>query len=113
MKQMRFADAEYAGKRKKTRRELRPGKRRALPRNAIGKVAHEFEPLKASVRAKFEHSIHIVKNLFGLRKVRYLGLFKNTVQLYMLVGMADLLIGKRRLLGLHARGACRECGFAR
>jgi IS5 family transposase len=109
-----FGDAGYQGVEKRPENDspntewlvaMRPGKRRALPRNAIGRLTNELERLKASVRAKVEHPFHIVKNLFGLRKVRYRGLFKNTVQLYMLFGMANLLIAKRRLLSLHARGA--------
>jgi transposase, IS5 family len=34
----------------------------------------EFEKVKASIRAKVEHPFHVIKNLFGYRKVRYKGL---------------------------------------
>lgn len=30
----------------------------------------EIEKAKASIRAKVEHPLHIIKNLFGYRKVR-------------------------------------------
>ena len=33
-----------------------------------------FEKAKASIRAKVEHPFHVIKNLFGYRKVRYKGL---------------------------------------
>jgi len=36
-----------------------------------------------------------VKNLFGYRKVRYRGLAKNGHQLYMLFGLANVIIGAR------------------
>jgi IS5 family transposase len=41
-----------------------------------------------------------------LKKVRYRGLDKNTAQLFTLFGLANLLIAKRQLFDLHARGAC-------
>jgi IS5 family transposase len=63
------------------------------------------EQLKASIRAKVEHPFHIVKNLFGMKKVRYKGLTKNTAQLFTLFGLANLLITKRRLFALDAQGA--------
>ena len=53
------------------------------------------EKLKASVRAFVEHPFHIVKNLFGHRKVRYRGLARNGHQLYTLFGLANVLIGGR------------------
>ncbi len=109
-----FGDAGYRGVEKRDGQKnvaarwhvaLRPGKRRALPNNRQGRIAEQLEQLKASVRAKVEHPFHIIKNQFGLRKVRYRGLSKNTAQLYTLFAMANLLIAKRRLMALHARGA--------
>jgi IS5 family transposase len=47
----------------------------------------------------------VVKNLFGMKKVRYKVLVKNTVQLFMLFGLANLLIAKRRLFALNAQDA--------
>ena len=52
---------------------MRPGKRKALPKTAMGRLIDKIEQLKASVRAKVEHPFHIVKNLFGMKKVRYNG----------------------------------------
>ena len=71
----------------------------------IGKLLDFVERVKAAVRAKVEHPFHIVKNRFGLKKVRYRGLTKNTAQLFTLFGLANLLIAKRQLFDLHARGA--------
>ncbi len=67
--------------------------------------ARERGGFKASVRAKVEHPFHVVKNLFGHRKVRYKGLAKNAAQLFSLFALANLVIAKRPLLALHARGA--------
>ena len=54
-----------------------------------------MEKAKASVRAFVEHPFHIVKNLFGHRKVRYRGLAKNGHQLYTLFGLANVVMGTR------------------
>jgi IS5 family transposase len=43
--------------------------------------------------------------VFALKKTRYRGLAKNAAQLFTLFGLANLLIARRRLLALHARGA--------
>lgn len=53
------------------------------------------EKAKAAVRAYVEHPFHIVKNLFRHRKVRYRGLTKNGHQLYVLFGLANVVIGGR------------------
>jgi IS5 family transposase len=109
-----FGDAGYQGIEKREESQnsdvqwevaMRPGKRKALPDTAIGRLQEKIEKLKASVRAKVEHPFHIVKNIFGMKKVRYRGLAKNTAQLYTLFGLANLLIAKRRLFALNARGA--------
>lgn len=102
-----FGDAGYQGVEKRSESEqsnaqwhvaMRPGKRRMLPDTQDGRRAEKFEHLKSSVRAKVEHPFHIIKNLFGLKKVRYRGQAKNKAQLLTLFGLANLLIAKRRLL---------------
>jgi len=74
-----------------------PGKRRALPDTVSGRCQERLEKAKASIRAKVEHPFHIIKNILGLKKVRYRGLAKNTAQLFTLFGLANLLIAGRRL----------------
>ena len=61
------------------------------------------EKAKAQVRAFVEHPFHVVKNLFKYRGARYRGLAKNTAQLYMLFGLANLVIAKKALLLLQGR----------
>lgn len=109
-----FGDAGYQGVEKREENlntevqwevAMRPGKRKMLPDTPIGRLKEQIEQIKASVRAKVEHPFHIVKNLFGMKKVRYRGLAKNTAQLYTLFGLANLLIAKRRLFALNAQGA--------
>jgi IS5 family transposase len=71
---------------------------KALPEGRLKALTQELEKLKAQVRAKVEHPFHVVKNLFGFRKVRYRGLAKNTAQLHTLFALANLVLSKGRLL---------------
>ena len=59
------------------------------------------EKAKAQVRAFVEHPFHVVKNLFKYRGARYRGLAKNTAQLYMLFGLANLVLAKKALMLLQ------------
>ena len=84
---------------------MRPGIRRALDLSReIDRLHDQLETIKARIRAKVEHPFHIIKNRFGLKKVRYRGLAKNTAQLMTLFGLANLMIAKRRLLQFSAQG---------
>jgi IS5 family transposase len=47
----------------------------------------------------------VIKNLFRHKKVRYKGLAKNETQLFSLFGLANLVLAKRQLLDINARGA--------
>jgi len=85
---------------------MQPSLRRALdPKNKREHLLEKIEKLKASVRAKVEHPFHVVKNLFRHRKARYKGLAKNNGQLFMLFGLANLVLAKTRLLRLDTQGA--------
>lgn len=77
---------------------LRPSQRRALAQTHVDRMIERIEQLKARVRALVEHPFHWIKNVFGLKKVRYRGLAKNTAQLFTLFGLANLMIARRWLL---------------
>lgn len=53
---------------------------------------------KSRVRAKVEHSIGIIKRVFGFQKVRYRGLAKNLHRLEVSAALANLYMVRRRLL---------------
>jgi IS5 family transposase len=104
-----YLDAGYTGieKRDEVAREtgqrtwyvaLKRGKIKKMAEGEIKELTCRIEKLKARVRAKVEHPFHVVKNLFGHRKVRYRGLQKNTAQLHTLFGLANLVLAKRVLL---------------
>ena len=63
-----------------------------------------LERVKAQLRSRVEHPFHVLKNLFHYKKVRYKGLAKNEAQLYSLFGLANLMIAKKRLMGLAIQG---------
>lgn len=84
---------------------MRPGKRKVLGTDRLGRLLEQYEQAKARIRAKVEHPFHVVKNLFRHRKTRYRGLAKNTAQLFSLFGLANLVIARRRLLTINTRGA--------
>ena len=53
---------------------------------------------KSRVRAKVEHTIGIIKRIFGFQKVRYRGLAKNLHRLEVTAALANLYMVRRRLL---------------
>ena len=53
---------------------------------------------KSKVRAKVEHSIGVIKRVFGFVKVRYRGLDKNAHRLFVTCGLANLYLARRPLL---------------
>jgi IS5 family transposase len=105
-----YGDAGYIGAQKQGGQAgsvtwevaLKRGKFKAMAEGEIKELTGRLERLKAQVRAKVEHPFHVVKNLFGYRKVRYRGLHKNTVQLHTLFALANLVLVKGKLL---AQGA--------
>jgi len=101
-----FADAGYIGADKRPEFEdcdvdwniaIKRSIIKALPK-ALRDWAEPVERALAQVRAWVEHPLHIVKNLFRHKKLRYRGLFKNTAQLHTLFALANLVIVKKTLL---------------
>jgi transposase, IS5 family len=104
-----FGDAGYTGVNKREEVLARSpgmewhvavkrGRMKAMREGVLKEKIRELEKLKASVRAKVEHVFHVVKNLFGYRKVRYRGLAKNSAQLHTLFALANLFLVRRTLL---------------
>ena len=56
------------------------------------------ERRKASVRAKVEHPFRVIKRQFGLVKVRFRGLQKNTAHLLTLFALSNLWMARRHLI---------------
>jgi IS5 family transposase len=56
---------------------------------------------RSRVRAKVEHSIGVVKRVFGFQKVRYRGPAKNLHRLEVSAALANLFMVRRQLLRLQ------------
>lgn len=106
-----YGDAGYTGVEKRPEQSGQPGainwevamkrgKLKAMAEGEIKDLTRQLERLKAQVRSKVEHGFHVVKNLFGYRKVRYRGLAKNTAQLHTLFALANLVLAKNKLLAV-------------
>lgn len=73
------------------------GKIKAMAEGRVKELTLAVEKTKAQMRALIEHPFHVLKNLFGYRKVRYRGLAKNTAQLHTLFALANLVLVGRTL----------------
>jgi len=76
--------------------------RRHRHRGALDEAERARNRAKSSVRAKVEHSIGVIKRVFGFAKVRYRGLAKNACRLFVACALANLFVVRRRLLRLAA-----------
>ena len=65
---------EMAGRTAEFRVAMRPGKRRAIPDSAEGKLLDLVETAKAHIRSKVEHPFRVIKQQFGFQKTRLRGL---------------------------------------
>jgi len=69
-------------------------------RGRIDEVIKARNRNKSRVRAKVEHSIGVIKRVFGFQKVRYRGLAKNLHRLEATAALANLFMVRRQLLAL-------------
>ena len=101
------ADAGYTGADKRIeRRGLKweiAAKRGTIVSMAEGPqktAALDEERRKASIRARVEHPFRVIKRQFGLMKVRFRGLAKNTAHVLTLFALSNLWMVRRRLLAM-------------
>jgi IS5 family transposase len=101
------ADAGYtgAGKRSKRRKltwqiAAKRGRIQAMEDGRAKRALERSEKAKASVRAKVEHPFRVIKRQFGLLKVRFRGLAKNTAHVITLFALSNLWMARRQLMAL-------------
>jgi len=75
--------------------------RRYRHRGVVDEVERARNQTKSRVRAKVEHSIGVIKRVFGFVKVRYRGLAKNANRLFVTCALANLFLARRHLLCLQ------------
>jgi IS5 family transposase len=71
--------------------------RRYRYRGVVDEAEKQRNRTKSKVRAKVEHSIGVIKRIFGFGKVRYRGLDKNAHRLFVTAALANLFILRHRL----------------
>ena len=87
---------------------MEPGKQRKLnPFLYPDMVAQCVEKMKAGVRARAEHPFRVIKRQFGLTKVRFRGLAKNTAHVITLFALSNLWMARRQLMAMAAVRAHR------
>jgi IS5 family transposase len=101
------ADSGYTGADKRVRRKnlkwriaAKRGRIKATADGREKRALERIEKAKASVRAKVEHPFRVIKRQFGLSKVRFRGLAKNTAHVITLFALSNLWMARRRLLAM-------------
>jgi IS5 family transposase len=97
-----WGDQAYRGQRAVMRKHAPKAldftNRRYRHRGRVDERERQKNRTKARVRAKVEHTLGVIKRVFGFAKVRYRGLAKNTHHLLVTCALANLFLARRRLL---------------
>ena len=102
-----WADSGYRGAQKRLPDSAvqwhiaaRPSDMAKMPEGRAKERAKRREHRKASVRAKVEHPFRVIKCQFGLAKVRFRGLAKNTAHVVTLFALSNLWMARHRLMAM-------------
>jgi transposase, IS5 family len=103
-----WADSGYRGTQARVEREdlqwhiAAPSDIAKLPEERRKAAVQKRERRKAGVRAKVEHPFRVIKRQFGLMKVRFRGLAKNTAHVVTLFALSNLRMARRQLMAMAA-----------
>jgi len=78
----------------------RPSDIAKLPEGRAKQRIKKQEHSKASVRATVEHPFRVIKRQFGLAKVRFRGLAKNTAHVVTLFALSNLWMARKKLMAM-------------
>jgi IS5 family transposase len=102
-----YADSGYRGAASRVDREdlqwhiaARPSDIAKMAEGRAKARVQKQEHRKASVRAKVEHPFRVIKRQFGLMKVRFRGLDKNTAHLLTLFALSNLWMARKKLMAM-------------
>ena len=100
-----WADSGYRGAPARVNRDdlqwhiaARPSDIAKLPEGRSKTKLQMDERRKASVRVKVEHPFRVIKRQFGLVKVRFRGLAKNTAHIVTLFALSNLWMARKQLM---------------
>ena len=104
-----WADSGYRGAQHRVDRDglqwhiaARPSDLARLPEGRAKTRLRKQEHQKASIRAKVEHPFRVIKRQFGLMKVRFRGLQKNTAHVLTLFALSNLWMARKQLMAMQA-----------
>ncbi|WP_019655382.1 IS5 family transposase [Variovorax atrisoli] len=101
-----WADSGYRGAQSRVKQDVRwhiagrPSDMAKMPEGRAKARARRQEFQKASIRAKVEHPFRVIKRQFGLAKVRFKGLAKNTAHVITLFALSNLWMARRKLIAM-------------
>ena len=102
-----YADSGYRGAAKRVKRDklqwniaARPSDIAKMPEGWAKSQIRKQEHRKASIRAKVEHPFRVIKRQFGLVKVRFKGLAKNTAHVVTLFALSNLWMARKKLMAM-------------
>ncbi|GAB3653515.1 hypothetical protein GCM10028813_25140 [Ramlibacter alkalitolerans] len=102
-----WADSGYRGAPSRVERKdlqwniaARPSDIAKMPEGRAKKRVQKQEHRKASIRAKVEHPFRVIKRQFGLVKVRFRGLAKNTAHAVTLFALSNLWMVRKQLMAM-------------
>lgn len=102
-----WGDAAYAGRTERIRAKAPKAKdftqRRGRGYRYLSDYDRWINRARSRVRARVEHTIGVIKRVFGFAKVRYRGIAKNANRLFVTCALANLFIARHHLF--RAQGA--------
>ena len=97
-----YGDSAYMGRERQQQYEAAGiswrVQRRGNRHRPLSARDRQWNRRQSSVRAKVEHMFHVIKRLWGHRKVRYRGLVKNEAHYFSLLALANLYLVRPQLL---------------
>ena len=109
------ADAGYSGADKRVERKglhwqiaAKRSKIKAMKEGREKRRSRRSRRRKASMRAKVEHPFRVIKRQFGLMKVRFRGLAKNTAHVITLFALSNLWMARRQAVGDDSSNCVRS-----
>ena len=97
-----YSDSAYASQRalieSKAPRAKDFTNQRTKRKGLVDEVARGKNRNKSRIRARVEHVFGVVKRLWGFGKVRYRGLAKNATRAFTALALANIYLGRQRLM---------------
>ena len=98
-----FGDSAYSSQQKLIASKAPNARDRTNQRVSGTGVAADIERIanriRSKTRSRVEHMFAVVKRQFGFSKVRYKGLAKNATRAFVALGLANIYIARKRLVG--------------